>query len=64
MERAFGSFARSVTLPEGVDAERIQASFDNGVLEVRIPKPEQRKSRRISIGGASKDVEGKATETK
>ena len=59
VERAFGSFSRSLTLPEGVDAEAIQASFDNGVLEVTIPKPEQRKPRRIEIG-SSKTIEGKA----
>jgi HSP20 family protein len=50
VERAFGAFSRSLTLPEGVDAEAVTANFDRGVLEVRIPKPEQRKPRRISIG--------------
>jgi HSP20 family protein len=50
VERAFGSFSRSLTLPEGVDPEAVEASFDRGVLEVRIPKPEQRKPRKISIG--------------
>jgi HSP20 family protein len=50
VERAFGSFSRSLTLPEGVDAEAVSASFDRGVLEVRIPKPAQRKPRKISIG--------------
>jgi len=50
VERAFGAFSRSLTLPEGVDAESVTANFDRGVLEVRIPKPEQRKPRRISIG--------------
>ena len=50
VERAFGSFSRSLTLPEGVDAEAVSASFDRGVLEVQIPKPEQRKPRKISIG--------------
>ena len=50
VERSFGRFSRSLTLPEGVDAEAVSASFDRGVLEVRVPKPEQRKPRRISIG--------------
>ena len=50
IERAFGSFSRSLTLPDGVDAEAVSASFDRGVLEVQIPKPEQRKPRKISIG--------------
>jgi HSP20 family protein len=52
LERASGSFSRSLTLPKGVDAEAVTASFDRGVLEVRIPKPEQRKPRKISITGA------------
>src|SRR5215212_10196623 len=72
VERSFGSFSRSLSLPEGVDADVISASFDRGVLSVTIPKPEQRKPRRIQIGGASADgngngngrvaVEGTATE--
>jgi HSP20 family protein len=49
VERAFGAFSRSLTLPQGVDPEAITANFDRGVLEVRIPKPEQRKPRRIEI---------------
>ena len=49
VERSFGQFSRSLTLPEGVNADAVEATFDRGVLEVRIPKPEQRKPRRISI---------------
>jgi HSP20 family protein len=56
VERAFGSFSRSLTLPKGIDAEAVTASFDRGVLEVRIPKPEQRKPRRIEIGGAEQQT--------
>src|SRR3954449_11084601 len=55
VERAFGTFSRALTLPEGVDAEAVEASFDKGVLEVRIPKPEQPKPRKISI--APKTIE-------
>jgi HSP20 family protein len=60
VERAFGQFARTLTLPEGVDADAVSAGFDKGVLEVRIPKPEQRKPRRVSIGvgGQKAAVEG------
>jgi HSP20 family protein len=60
VERAWGSFSRSLTLPEGVNAEAVKASFDRGVLEVRIPKPEQRKPRKvaISVGGQAKTIEG------
>src|SRR5215218_10180270 len=43
VERAFGAFSRTLTLPKGIDPEAITASFDRGVLEVRIPKPEERK---------------------
>jgi HSP20 family protein len=53
IERSFGSFSRSLTLPDGVDPDRIAASFAHGVLEVRIPKPEERKPRRIAISGSN-----------
>ena len=62
LERSYGSFSRSLTLPDGVDADKVEAKFDRGVLEIRIPKPEERKPRRISIGGANgnghKTIEG------
>jgi HSP20 family protein len=61
LERASGSFSRSLTLPEGVDPEKVSAHFDRGVLEVRIPKPEQRKPRKVTIsagGEATKTIEG------
>jgi HSP20 family protein len=61
VERASGSFRRSLTLPEGVDPDAVRASFANGVLEVRVPKPEQRKPRRVAIsvsGGGPETIEG------
>ncbi len=59
VERAFGSFSRTLTLPKGIDPEGISAGFEDGVLEVRIPKPEERKPRRISIGvGDGRTIEG------
>jgi HSP20 family protein len=60
VERAFGRFSRSLTLPKGVDPEAVSASFDAGVLEVKIPKPEERKPRKISIGvgGTPPAIEG------
>jgi HSP20 family protein len=63
VERAFGSFSRSLTLPEGIDPDAVQATFDRGVLEVRIPKPEERKPRKVTIGlgGQQKTIEGEAT---
>ena len=60
VERAFGSFSRSLSLPDGIDAEKIAAEFDRGVLEVSIPKPEERKPHRVEIGAGS--VNGTATE--
>lgn len=48
-ERVSGSFERSVRLPEFVDAERITASFDNGVLTVTVPKAEAAQPRRIAV---------------
>src|SRR5438270_10081706 len=65
VERASGAFQRSLTLPEGVNPEAIKASFDKGVLEVRIPKPEERKPRKvaISVGGGRKTIEGSASES-
>jgi HSP20 family protein len=61
LERAFGSFSRSLTLPEGVDPDSVTAKFENGVLEVSVPKPEERKPRRVAISvGADepKTIEG------
>lgn len=51
VERSYGSFRRAFTLPRTVDAEKISASFDNGVLHVTLPKAPESKSRRIEIGG-------------
>src|SRR6187431_3357685 len=48
-ERRYGTFARAVGLPQGVDQDQISASYDNGVLEVRVPKPEEEKPRRIEL---------------
>ncbi|QEC47880.1 Hsp20/alpha crystallin family protein [Baekduia soli] len=64
IERASGTFRRSLTLPEGVDGDAISASFDRGVLEVRIPKPAERKPRRlqIQVGDAPTPIEGRAAE--
>ena len=60
VERAFGSFSRSLSLPRGIDPDGVTAEFTDGVLEVRIPKPEEQKPHRVEIGAGS--VNGKATE--
>jgi HSP20 family protein len=48
-ERRYGSFARAVGLPQGVDQDQISARYENGVLEVRVPKPEEQKPRKIAL---------------
>ena len=52
LERGWGQFTRSLTVPEGIDSEGITARFDRGILELHIPKPERQKPRRISIAAA------------
>jgi HSP20 family protein len=56
VERSFGSFSRSLTLPQGIDPEKVEAKFENGVLEVQIPKPAEAKPTRVQIGKGT--VEG------
>jgi HSP20 family protein len=50
-ERAYGRFYRAIPLPEGVDEDRVEASFDKGVLEIRVPAPEQqrRQPKRVNV---------------
>lgn len=59
-ERGYGSFRRELTLPDGVDPDEIVASFDRGVLEIRIPKPVAARPRRVSIdvGGTPAMIDG------
>jgi len=49
IERGYGHFSRSFTLPSAVDREKVEAKFKNGVLTVRLPKSELAKARRIEI---------------
>ncbi len=61
-ERRFGTFSRSVTLPQGVNEEGIKADYHDGVLEIHVPKPEEQKPRRIPLGGSEqKTIEGTGT---
>ena len=61
-ERRFGSFSRSVTLPAGVKEDQIKANYTNGVLEIRVPKPEEQKPKRIQIGTSQQGtIEGAST---
>ncbi|MER3409882.1 MAG: heat-shock protein [Thermoleophilia bacterium] len=60
-ERRFGTFARSVALPQGVTESDITAQYRNGVLEVHVRKPEEAKPHRIQIKvGEKATIEGKA----
>ena len=54
-EFKYGSLTRSVSLPEGADPDKITASYDNGILTVTVPVPEEAKpaARRIAVGHAS-----------
>lgn len=49
LERASGAFRRALTLPEGVDPAAVTASYEAGVLQITIPRPERRKPRRVHI---------------
>ena len=54
-ERPQGTFSRQLFLGENLDAERIEASYDNGVLTVRIPVAERAKPRKVEIGAGVSD---------
>jgi HSP20 family protein len=63
-ERRYGTFARTVGLPQGIDESKINADFKDGVLEIHVAKPEAVKPRRIQIGGEGHEtIEGSATKT-
>lgn len=49
IERSYGSFSRSFTLPRSVDAEKISAVYNDGVLEIRMPRREETRARQIRI---------------
>ena len=62
VERRYGRFERSLTLPQSVDAEKVSAHYDNGVLTLALPKSAESRKRRIEIGrgngaGAQKKIE-------
>ena len=67
VERSYGSFTRSFTLPQTVSAEGANAEYRNGVLRVTLPKREETKARRIEVKGDSSDaktIEAKADVSK
>lgn len=56
VERSYGSFTRSFTLPRTVIGDEAEASFENGVLRITLPKREEAKARKIEIKGVEKPV--------
>jgi HSP20 family protein len=48
-ERSYGSFIRTLELPADVHADKVKASFKNGVLEVRLPKTEEAKTKEVKV---------------
>jgi len=60
IERQYGSFTRTFTLPSTVDAERIQADYDKGILKIVLPKKAEAKPKSIKVNvGSQKTLEGK-----
>ena len=61
-ERRFGSFSRTVGLPQGVTEDDVKADYRDGVLEIKVTKPEAPKPRRIQVGsGSDAAIEGTST---
>lgn len=48
-ERFYGKFSRTIRLPADIDSEKVEASYDNGVIEIKIPKTEKSKAKKIEI---------------
>jgi len=48
-ERSYGAFHRSLEIPKGVQADKVKASFKNGILEIRLPKTEEAKSKELKV---------------
>jgi HSP20 family protein len=67
IERRYGSFSRSIALPQTADEAKIQAKYENGVLEVTVPKAEVAKPKKIAVAigdSKSKTVQAIASEKK
>ena len=63
-ERRYGTFSRTIGVPQGVGEDAISADYRSGVLEVRVQKPEAPKPRRIQVGsGSQATIEGTASKS-
>ena len=58
-ERRFGTFSRALGVPQGVSEDGVKADYHDGVLEIRVAKPEEAKPRKIQIGGGHPTIESK-----
>lgn len=61
IERAYGQFVRSFTLPNNVDRENIKARFKDGILEIQLPKREEARPKQIKIDSEEGERKGKET---
>jgi len=63
-ERRFGTFTRTIGVPQGVTEDSVEATYRNGVLEVHVAKPEQPTPKKIQVGVGSepKTIEGSAAQ--
>ena len=57
VERTYGTFMRAFQLPQGVEEDKIEAGFENGMLTVRVPKSPAQQPRRIQINNASSSTQ-------
>jgi HSP20 family protein len=62
VERRYGAFRRSITLPAQVQAEQIEASFEDGVLQIMVPKMEEAKPKRIQVRPGRTDIPAASSE--
>ena len=63
VERSFGRFSRALELPKGVEPDSIDACFERGVLEVRMPKPAEWKPTRIEIQSGDRELVGAGSQS-
>jgi HSP20 family protein len=57
-ERSYGTFSRSFTLPEGIDADHVEAELKNGVLMIKVPKHAEHQPKKISLKSVAEKVKG------
>jgi HSP20 family protein len=63
VERRYGSFTRSFTLPNTVNTEDVQAEYENGVLKIRLAKRAEAKPKQIKVNIGQKGIDGKKPES-